>query len=289
MEISVEASSDFPFIDVVIPFGGNFDYLIQTVESVITQEYPFWHLYILDDNTQLDSLQNYVRRLDNPKVTLIRYEYKLGIIKIFDESISTFRNQWGMILGADDLLEKDFLNEMSLAINKFPKSILIQPSIKIIDSETQEIYPFVDKVKSLLRGRVKEGVISKSKLTRTLVLGNWMYFGASVFNTKFLKANRFNPDLQIAMDYELILRMVELGAQIVTWPAAVFSYRRHSLSYSNSVEHLDFRFKEEMKIMREYSGKLKDRNLYFASMFARAGITMRMYYLFAKIQHKVTK
>ena len=289
MEISVEASSDFAFIDVVIPFGGNFDFLIQTVESVITQNYPFWHLYILDDNTQLENLQNYVLCLDNPKVTLIRYKNKLGIKKIFDESISTFKNKWGMILGADDLLEKHFLHEMSLAIKKFPKSILIQPSIKIIDSKTQEIYPFVDKVKSVLRGRIKEGAVSKSKLTRTLALGNWMYFGASVFNTKFLKENRFNPDLQIAMDFELIVRMVEMDAQILSWPTAVFLYRRHSGSYSNSPEHLDFRFKEEMKIMREYSKKLKDRNQYFASIFARTGITMRMYYLFAKIQHKIMK
>ena len=276
-------------IDVVIPFGGNFDFLIQTVESVITQDYPFWHLYILDDNTQLDDLQSYVLLLDNPKVTLIRYESKQGIKRIFDESISTFNNQWGMILGADDLLEKHFLHEMSLAIKTFPKSILIQPSIKIIDSESQGINPFVDKVKNILKGRTKVGVVSRSRLSKTLILGNWMYFGASVFNTKFLKENRFNPDLQIAMDYEIILRMVEMNAQIVTWPRAVFSYRRHSGSYSNSPEHLDLRFKEEMKIIKEYSKQLYDRNQYFTAIVARAGITMRIYYLLAKIQHKIRK
>ena len=285
----METTSDFTHIDVVIPFGGNFDFLVQTVESVITQDYPYWHLYILDDNTQLENLQNYVLSLDNPKVTLIRYERKLGIKKIFDKSISTFKNQWGMILGADDLLEKHFLYQMSLAIKKFPKSILIQPGINIINSKSQDVYPFVDKVKSALKGRAKVGVISKSRLTMTLALGNWMYFGACVFNTNFLKENRFNPDLQIAMDYELILRMVELDAQIVNWPTAVFSYRRHSGSYSNSPAHLEFRYKEEMKIMREYSRKLADRNQYFTSIVARTGITMRIYYLLAKIQYKSVK
>jgi hypothetical protein len=91
------------------------------------------------------------------------------------------------------------------------------------------------------------------------------------------------------MDYELILRMVEMNAQIVSWPSALFTYRRHSSSYSNSPEHIDFRFNEEMKIMKEYSEILKDRNQYVASMFARAGIAMRMYYLIAKIRHKIMK
>ncbi len=285
----MEATSDTVHFDVVIPFGGNFDFLVQTVESVIAQDYSFWHIYILDDNTRLDELQSYVLLLNNPKVTLTCFKNKLGIKKIFDESISTFKNDWGMILGADDVLEKHFLYEMSLAIKKFPKSILIQPSIKIIDSKRQEIYPLVDRVKNVLKGCTKEGVVSKSRLTKTLALGNWFYFGASVFNTKFLKENRFNPDLQIAMDYELILRMVEMGGQIVIWPGAVFSYRRHSSSYSNSPEHLNFRFKEEMKIMKEYSDKLQDRNQYFTAMIARAGITMRIHYLFAKIRHKIMK
>jgi GT2 family glycosyltransferase len=285
----VEATSDTIHFDVVIPFGGNFDFLIQTVESVITQDYSFWHIYILDDNTQLDELQSYILLLDNPKVTLIPYKHKLGIKKIFDESISTFKNEWGMILGADDLLGKHFLYEMSLAIKEFPKSILIQPSIKIIDSKSLEIYPLVDKVKSVLKGRLKRGVVSKGRLTKTLALGNWMYFGASMFNTKFLKENRFNPDLQIAMDYELILRIVEMGGQIVIWPDAEFSYRRHSSSYSNSPEHLDFRFKEEMKIMKKYSERLEDGNQYFTALIARAGIMMRIHYLFAKIRHKIMK
>jgi len=280
-------TSDITYFDVVIPFGGNLGFLVQTVESVVNQDHPYWHMYILDDNTQLDDLQRYLDTLNNPKITLVRYTEKLGIKKIFDESISTFKNQWGMILGADDLLQTNFLSEMSLAVKKFPKSVLIQPSIKVIDSESQEIRPFVDKVKSLLRGRSKTGVIPKSRLTRTLALGNWMYFGASVFDTKYLKENRFNPNLQIAMDYELILRMVEMDAQIVSWPSAVFTYRRHSSSYSNSAAHLDFRFNEEMKIMKEYSEILRDRNQHIASMFARAGITMKIYYLFGKIQQKI--
>lgn len=282
-------TSDIAHFDVVIPFGGNLDYLIQTVESVINQDHPYWHIFILDDKTQLDELQRYFDNLNNRKITLVRYKEKLGIKKIFDESISTFNNQWGMILGADDLLEKNFLFEMSLAVRKFPKSVLIQPSIRIIDSNNKEINPLVDKVKRALRGRTKAGAVSKRKLTRTLALGNWMYFGASVFDTKFLKENRFNPNFQIAMDYELILRMVEMNAQIVSWPNALFTYRRHSSSYSNSPEHLDFRFNEEMKIMKEYSELLKDRNQYISSMFARAGIAMRMYYLLARIQHKIMK
>ena len=150
MGISVDATSKITYFDVVIPFGGNFDYLIQTVESVTTQDYPHWHLYILDDYTQIQELKSYVKRLNNSKITLIHYETKLGIKRIFDESISTFKNQWGMILGADDLLEKYFLHEMSLAIQEFPKSIMIQPSVNIIDSTSQAVFPIVDQVKKLL-------------------------------------------------------------------------------------------------------------------------------------------
>lgn len=282
----MDTTSEIEHIDVVIPFGGNFDYLNQTVESVTNQNYPYWHLYILDDNTQIEELVSYVKGLDNPKITLTHYHAKLGIKRIFDESISTFENQWGMILGADDVLEKNYLSEMSRAIQEFPKSIMIQPSISIINSASKDIFPFVDRVKKILKGSLGAGVVSRNRLSKTLMLGNWMYFGASVFNTKFLKENRFNPDFQIAMDYELILRMIEMDIQIVIWPEAKFLYRRHSRSYSNTPKHLDLRFKEEMKIMKNYSKILYARHQYFASVAAGAGITMKIFYLLGKIQHK---
>ena len=280
----MDTTSEIVHIDVVIPFGGNFDYLNQTVESVTNQNYPYWHLYILDDNTQIAELVSYVKGLDNPKITLTHYRPKLGIKRIFDESISTFENRWGMILGADDVLEKNYLIEMSRAIQEFPKSIMIQPSISIIDSVGKDILPFVDRVKKILKGSLGAGAVSRNRLSKTMLLGNWMYFGASVFNTKFLKENRFNPDFQIAMDYELILRMIEMDSQIVIWPEAKFLYRRHSRSYSNTPKHLDLRFKEEMKIMKNYSKVLYARHQYFASVVARAGITMKIFYLFGKFK-----
>lgn len=285
----VDTTLEIAHFDVVIPFGGNFDYLNQTVESVTSQGYPYWHLYILDDNTQVKELVSYVKGLDNPKITLTHYHAKLGIKRIFDESISTFKNQWGMILGADDILDKNFLFQMSRAIQKFPKSIMIQPRINVIDSAGQDVFPFVDRVKEVLKGSLEAGVVSRYRLSKTLILGNWMYFGASVFNTKFLKENRFNPDFQIAMDYELILRMIEMDSQIVIWPEAKFFYRRHSRSYSNTPKHLDLRLNEEMRIMKNYSKTLWARHQYFASVVARAGITMKMFYLLGKIQHKLGK
>jgi GT2 family glycosyltransferase len=278
-----------PHIDVVVPFGGNFDFLVQTVESVIGQRYPLWHLYILDDNTRIDKLQHYIDALNDQRVTLVRYETKLGIKKIFNESISTFKCQWGMILGADDLLEKDYLYEMSKAIQQHPESVMIQPSIRVIGASNEEIHPFVDQVKKLLRGPITSGIISPKRLRRTLILGNWLYFGASVFRTEFLRDNRFHPDFQIAMDYELILRMVEADAQIVSWPSALFSYRRHTGSYSNSYENLELRFREELKITKSYAQQLKYNKYYFSSIISRAAITMRIYNMVAKIQHKITK
>jgi cellulose synthase/poly-beta-1,6-N-acetylglucosamine synthase-like glycosyltransferase len=278
-----------PHIDVVIPFGGNFDFLLETIESVIGQEYPLWHLYILDDNTQIENLQHYVNSLNDQRITLVQYETKLGIKKIFNESISTFKSQWGMILGADDLLEKNYLHEMSLAIREHPESVMIQPSIRVISSNTEQIYPFVDQVKKLIRGPMTQGVISPRRLKGSLIFGNWLYFGASVFRTDFLRNNRFHPDFQIAMDYELILRMVEADAQIVAWPSALFSYRRHTGSYSNSYQNLELRFSEELKIMKSYSRQLKYKNHHVSSVVARAAVTMRIYNMVAKIQHKIGK
>jgi len=275
--------------DVVIPFGGNLEFLIETVESVITQDYPFWHLCILDDDTKIKDLYIYIAQINNPKISIIRYKSKLGITKVFDESISVFKNQWGVILGADDILDRHYLHEMSLAIKQFPESTLIHPTVKVINSRGQKVQPFVDIFKKILKGKVKIGVFPKARLSKSLAIGNWMYLGACVFSTKFLKENRFNPDFQIAMDYELILRMVTINAPIVYWPKAVFFFRRHSESYSNSAKNLDLRLKEELTIMEAYSKQLKERGKYFAAAFARAGLSMRVYYIVAKLRHKLRK
>ena len=46
-----------PFVDVILPNYNKAEFLEEAINSVITQTYENWHLYIIDDHSNDSSLK----------------------------------------------------------------------------------------------------------------------------------------------------------------------------------------------------------------------------------------
>ena len=233
---------------LVVPFGGNSDLLVKTIESVIDQSYIHWDLMVIDDGTKLDLesiLKSYLNR-----ITLIVLPNKVGIVSIFDLAIDNLTGDVGMILGADDLLERDFLLEMASAWKHQPGVVLIHPKVITIDENSVVKIALVDRFKQIITPTNFRKILKGRLLLFSLVAGNWMYFTSSTFKVSALKSYRFNSDFQIAMDWELAIRMAFSGEKFGYAKKAIFFYRRHTNSFSMREDTTRLRLSEEIKVVR---------------------------------------
>ena len=232
---------------LVIPFGGNPGLLLKTVESVLNQSYEDWNLLIINDGTGLDL--NHILRPYTGRFEVLSLPEKIGIAKIFDLAIEKLTGEVGMILGADDLLEENFLQEMSKAWASSPDVVLIHPKVMTIDEESRIKKGFVDLYKSFIAPTNFKRDVRGRLLLYSLLNGNWMYFTSSTFRVSKLKTYRFNSEFKIAMDWELALRMALEGEIFGYSKESLFYYRRHQNSFSMMRESSSMRLREEIKVV----------------------------------------
>lgn len=251
---------------LVIPFGGNPKLLLKTVESVVKQSYEDWQLLIINDGTGFDLHQ--ILDLYKGSFEVLSLPEKIGIAKIFDLAIEKLTGEVGMILGADDLLEENFLQGMAKAWNYSPNVALIHPKVVTIDEDSRITRGFVDYFKLFIAPTNFKRVLRGRILLYSLLNGNWMYFTSSTFRVSKLKTYRFKSEFQIAMDWELALRMAMAGEVFGYSKESIFFYRRHQNSFSMMKGSSSMRLREEVKVVYDfgrYARKLRKLDLWIFS------------------------
>jgi glycosyltransferase involved in cell wall biosynthesis len=273
--------------NIVIPFGGNAKFLFQTIHSVLNQTHQQWTLRIIDDGTfEFEEVAKFVSETGDERVVLYGLPEKVGIIQIFAISLDSLDSDWGMILGADDLLDVLYLEQMQKFILEHSNIFHIQPNVRIMNERSKIQKPIADLVKSTVRPTKKTGVIAQKSLMNSIAIGNWMYVFGGIFNVEIFKSAGLSPDYLIVMDWDLILRTCASGAKFGYNPDAIFNYRRHSASVSNSNSNLRARLSEELKMGRNLAPLLRKNNFVLASILLRLNIFSRFNYIFKQLEFK---
>jgi len=270
---------------VVIPFDGNPELLVETIDSIFNQSYKNWDLTVIDDGTNL-KLETYLQGyLD--RVNIVVLPQKVGIVEIFDLAIDALVGDFGMILGADDVLEQEFLFHMAQAWNKYPTVSLIHPKVITINGDSKIHSGFLDQFKRFIAPTNFKGVLKGRLLTYSLVIGNWMYFTSSTFKVKLLKELRFKADLKIAMDWDLALRMAMSGHSFGYSNQSIFYYRRHRNSFSMREDTSSIRLKEELGVLRCVGSVAREKRQLDIWFISKLHFCSQLNYIFRKISsHK---
>jgi hypothetical protein len=225
-------------------------------------------LTIIDDGTKIDLTTYLNEYLD--RATFMILPQKIGIASIFDFSIDTLEGEFGMILGADDILERDFLFHMAEAWRRNPSVSLIHPRVITINENSEIEIDFLDRFKQVIAPTNFKIILKGRLLVYSLISGNWMYFTSSTFRVSTLKSLKFNPDLKIAMDWDLSLRMAIGGHKFGHSKDSIFYYRRHGNSFSMREDMSVLRIKEELRVIKNARQLAKDNksfDIWFISFF----------------------
>lgn len=215
--------ADFPIFSVIMACHNAAPYVRQAISSVVGQTFSSWELIIVDDASQDDSL-SYIKIASqaDSRVRYISSEINMGAAAARNAAIEVAKGEWLAILDADDVYLPHKL-EKQYEVIKGSKSnlVLVGAGCFHVNSEGVRSKEYNYSPNSEV---LKNNLVSMLKFPphSSLVYRKSSFLAAGGFNVRFARSE----------DYELWLRLSELG-DFFAWPLPLIEYRLHSTNISN--------------------------------------------------------
>jgi glycosyltransferase involved in cell wall biosynthesis len=250
----------------------------QTVASVQNQSDQDWRMIVVDDGFPDDSLPGWFESLNDSRVIYSRNESNLGANGNFQKCLGLLSAEFCLVLGADDLLESNFVAVVNDTIQKNPKVSMIHPGVKVIDEMNREISTRSDQVKANIReSQGVAEVLSGESLATSLMKGNWMYFPSITWRTKTIQEIGFRPEFNVCQDLGLAMDLIMRGGQMALIENEIFRYRRHLTSDSSVKAINGERFMDEKQFFNAMAKDLEYIGWKRAARAARLHSTSRLH------------
>ncbi|MBO6606950.1 glycosyltransferase [Psychroserpens sp.] len=181
-----------PKVTVVIPNYNHEAYIVERIDSVLSQSYDHFEVFILDDCSTDNSLALIEKYESHPKVKdiLVNPVNSGSLFKQWSKAINLASGDYLWIAESDDVAHKDFLQTTVEAIEKHPKSGLVFTDSIIIDEQGNYGNKVSETHKHLIAMNKAEttNIPSKSKVFEYLI-SNIIIWNASavLFRTEIIK------------------------------------------------------------------------------------------------------
>ncbi|MBT9316767.1 glycosyltransferase family 2 protein [Leptothoe spongobia] len=211
-----------PTISLIMPtFKTPIAYLKQTIDSVVSQTYPYWELCIADDcsnDAEIEKTLLSYEQSDNRIKVLFR-EVNGHISNASNSALTMAQGDFVGLLDHDDLLALNALYEVVVLLNKHPDADMIYSDEDKVEEDGSLSAPFF-----------KTDWAPDSLLSRMYT----SHFG--VYRRSLVeKINGFRPGYEGAQDYDFVLRLTELTEKIFHIPKVLYHWRAHEGSTARSI------------------------------------------------------
>lgn len=125
-----------PFFSIVIPLYNKQNFIANTVQSVLNQDFSDFELLIIDD-CSTDKSKYIATQFNDSRIKIISHQINKGLSATRNTGIKIAASKFIAFLDADDLWKPSFLSEISHLITKFPEASLYATNYEeIIDSNS---------------------------------------------------------------------------------------------------------------------------------------------------------
>jgi succinoglycan biosynthesis protein ExoO len=209
-------------------------YIERAITSVLGQTVGDLELIVSDDASTDDSL-DVVARLaaQDQRVQLVRADQNGGPARCRNRALTLARGNWIAIVDSDDLIHPERFARLLAEAARSGADIVADDLLhfyedgspsRLLLPEEQEGPLTVDPAQWILAGR-----------NGTPPLG----YLKPMIRTELLRDTRYDEQLSIGEDYDLVLRLLLAGAHLSIVPEPWYLYRRHSGSYSHRLSYDD--------------------------------------------------
>lgn len=227
----------FPLVSIVTPAYNQAEYLVETIESVLAQDYPNIEYIVLNDGSS-DGTEEILRRYEGR----LKWETQenMGQPRTLNKGWSSSRGKYLGYLSSDDVLHPTAVSDL----------------VKVLESELDVVCAYPDS--NLINERslvVKERICKGFDLEELIVcqechIGPGAIFRSSVYR----QVGGWKEHLKLAPDREFWMRLASHGEfYFESKVLAGYRVHRNSISYKDISEEIS---REYIKVLDEYfSGK----------------------------------
>ena len=121
-----------PFFSIVIPLYNKEKYILDALQSVLNQTFENYEVIVVED-ASTDKSQEVISTLKSKKVTVIKHDTNKGLSASRNTGIKNAKSNYIAFLDADDFWKDNYLEELFLLINSYPKA-------KLFATNYEELY-----------------------------------------------------------------------------------------------------------------------------------------------------
>jgi glycosyltransferase involved in cell wall biosynthesis len=199
-DVYCKSSANLPLVSIITPVYNGADYIGQTIESVLAQDYPNFELVIIDDGST-DNTKEVTLRYNDGRIRYLYQENK-GVSSARNLAISKAGGQYMMPLDADDMMTPDSITRHLTEFEKHPEADLIYCDVLLIDEMSNPI-----------RIMNKPEYQDRRHLIRDLFRAGHpvLPFRLGIRRSVFDKIGFYDEDLLVGEDYDMMRRFIKAG------------------------------------------------------------------------------
>ncbi len=234
-------------ISLVTPSFNQCDYIEDTINSIVGQDYPNLEYIIMDGASTDGTVEILNRYKDNKRIAKIISEKDNGQTDALIKGFNLCTGDVYCWINSDDLLEKDALRVIAELFMEFPQIDVLVGNLMVIDAVGNDvgIWPRT-KMKNNDWHNMPQGIGQPSVFFRSRV---------------YKEIGGLSSDLEYSMDYDLFMRFGLRGYHFYYIDNVLAKFRIHEFSKSIALPYKQW--KEEFKVFRRNSGNAFSRFYYW--------------------------
>ena len=223
-------SNDQPLITVAMICYNQENYIAQTIESIISQNYPLLQLVIADDASK-DGTVAILRKYEKkyPEIIqIIAHKKNLGINANIDSLFQYIKGRYVCLLGGDDYFLPDKLLKQVAFMEQNPDIIMSYHDVQVCDSQGNVLYNYNNPYYG---NRPYSGDIARLLVEKRCFIPAL----STMVRTNMASDIRYRIDLPPCADW---MYFIELAAKskVGYLDEQLGCYRRHSGNITNRVD-----------------------------------------------------
>jgi glycosyltransferase involved in cell wall biosynthesis len=127
-----------PLVSVVMPSYNHEEFIAESIESVLGQDFDGLELIIVDDASTDASRYIIKEYAEDARVSIILHETNCGIAKTFNDGIAAAKGKFVAYIASDDVWMKDKLSKQ-LAVLESNEDLIVYAEAEVIDESGQPV------------------------------------------------------------------------------------------------------------------------------------------------------
>ncbi|MAN47134.1 MAG: hypothetical protein CMF04_13170 [Hyphomonas sp.] len=232
-----KAPSPSPAISVIMANYNCEAYLKGAIRSVLNQTLTNIELILVDDGSSDGSvaLAEEMARQD-PRLRVFSGTRFGGPAPVRNHALDQARGEWIAIVDSDDLISPHRLQYMLEAAISTKADIMIDDLAIFQNDGEPDITTMLEGDLKYRPGRIMECEYIKANMLYGR--GSQLGYAKPLIRRRCLDTNniRYNENMRIGEDYDLIVRLLSAGARMMSLPEAMYFYRKHDRSISHRLD-----------------------------------------------------